>query len=82
MITGGALVTATNRTGSLPDPLKCWCQQLSGIANIAPAFHSKVTRWPASFHTLVEPRPERTRIISSNSWRWGARFLAGGISHT
>jgi hypothetical protein len=36
------------------------------MAKIAPAFHSKVTRAPASFHTVVEPRPDRIRIISSN----------------
>ena len=44
LITGGALVTATKRAGSLPEPLKCWCQVLSGMANSAPAFHSKVMR--------------------------------------
>ena len=59
MITG-ALVTATKRAASLPEPLKCWCWQLSGIAKIAPAFHSKLTRLPASFQTAVEPRPSRT----------------------
>jgi hypothetical protein len=82
LITGGALVTATKRAGACPEPLKCWCQQLSGIANMAPAFHSKVMRRPASFHTLVEPRPSSTRIISSNSCRCGSSFLPGGISHT
>ena len=31
----------------------------SGMAKIAPAFHSKVSFLPASFQTLVEPRPSR-----------------------
>ena len=38
----GALVTATKRATSRPEPLKCWCQVLSGTANSAPAFHSNV----------------------------------------
>ena len=42
---------------SWPEPLKCWYQQLSGMAKIEPAFHSKVMRAPALFHTVVEPRP-------------------------
>ncbi len=58
MITG-ALVTETKRAGSLPEPLKCWCVVFSGTAKIAPAFHSKVSFLPASFQTLVEPRPSR-----------------------
>ena len=62
---GGRFVTATNRTFSLPEPLKCWCQVLTGIANIAPACHSNVTFCPASFQTLVDPRPLRMRTISS-----------------
>src|SRR2546422_4304391 len=38
------------------EPLKCWCQALSGTAKIAPAFHSKLMRFPAVFQTAVEPR--------------------------
>ena len=81
-MTIGALVTETKRAGSRPEPLKCWCQQLSGMANSAPAFHSKVMRWPASFHTVVEPRPLRIMMVSSNSCRCGASVLPGGISQT
>ena len=46
------------------------------MAKIAPAFHSKVTRAPALFQTVVEPRPDRTRIISSNRWCCGSSLLA------
>ena len=49
---------------------------------MAPGPHSKVTFWPASFHTEVAPCPDSTRIISSNSWRCGASSLPAGISHT
>jgi hypothetical protein len=52
------------------------------MANMAPSFHSKVTRWPASFHTAVEPRPERISTISSNICRRGASLPPAGISHT
>ena len=52
------------------------------VCEIAPAFHSKVMRLPSSFHTVVEPRPSSTRIISSNSWRCGSSALPGGISQT
>src|SRR3974390_287541 len=52
------------------------------MAKIEPAFHSKVTRAPALFHTVVEPRPERTRIISSYKWCCGSSFLRGALSHT
>ncbi len=55
----GALVTETKRAASLPEPLKCWCMVFSGIAKMAPAFHSKLTFAPASFQTVVEPRPSR-----------------------
>ncbi len=52
--------------------MKCWYQQLSGIAKIAPAFHSKVTRAPAWFHTVVEPRrydwEVGTLIVPPNMW--------------
>ncbi len=64
-MTEGALVTATKRAGSRPEPLKCWYQQFSGMAKIEPAFHSKVMRAPALFHTVVEPRPDRISSISS-----------------
>ena len=53
-------MTETKRAGSLPEALKCWCEALSGIAKIAPFFHSKVIFAPASFHTVVEPRPSST----------------------
>jgi hypothetical protein len=36
LIIGGAFVTETKRAGSLPEPLKCWCNVLSGMAKIAP----------------------------------------------
>ena len=52
LMMAGALVTETNRAGSLPEPLKCWWLVLSGIAKIAPAFHSNETFTPASFHTV------------------------------
>ena len=68
--------------GTWPEPLKCLCQQFIGMPNSAPAFHSNVTRCPASFPTVVEPRPSRIKIISSNRWRAGARLLPGGISST
>jgi hypothetical protein len=55
---------------------------LSGMAKMAPAFHSKVTLAPASFHTMVEPRPSSTYTISSKSWRRGASCLPAGISQT
>ena len=75
-------MTATSRTTSWPEPLKCWYQQLSGIAKIDPAFHSKVTRAPELFQTVVEPRPVSTMIISSNRWWRGSSFLPGAISQT
>ena len=78
----GALVDETNRATSVPEPLKCWWLAFSGMANSAPGPHSKVTSAPASFHTLVEPWPERTRIISSNSCRCGASAPPAGISQT
>ena len=52
------------------------------VCEIAPAFHSKVTRAPALFHTAVEPRPDKTRIISSNRWCCGSSVLPGAISQT
>ena len=60
-------VEETNRAAFCPDPLKCWWWAFSGMANSEPVCHSKVTSAPASFHTVVEPWPERTMIISSNS---------------
>src|SRR5712692_10532365 len=46
-------------------PLKCWCQALSGIANRAPAAHPKVFfGWP-SYQTDVLPRPNSTYVSSS-----------------
>ena len=35
-------------------------EALSGMAKIAPFFHSKLTLAPESFHTVVDPRPSRT----------------------
>ena len=55
----GALVTDTKRAGSVPEALKCWCIAFNGIAKIAPFLHSNVMRAPASFQTLVDPRPSR-----------------------
>ena len=52
------------------------------MAKIAPAFHSKATLAPALFHTVVEPRPVSTRIISSKRWCCGVSFLPGAISQT
>src|SRR5258707_1272271 len=37
----------------VPEPLKCWCQVFSGMANMATDPDSKVTFLPASFHTEV-----------------------------
>jgi hypothetical protein len=81
-MTGGMFVDDTNRAACWPDPLKCWWLALSGIANSEPVCHSKVTSAPASFQTRVEPCPSRTRIISSNSCRWGASLPPAGISQT
>ena len=39
-------------------------------------FHS------ASFHTVVEPRPLRIMMVSSNNCRCGLSVLPGGISQT
>ena len=47
-----------------------------------PRFHSNVTLAPALFHTVVEPRPARIMIISSNRWRCGASVCPGAISQT
>jgi hypothetical protein len=52
------------------------------MAKIEPAFHSKVTRDPAMFQTVVEPRPDRIMIISSNKCRRGSVFLPRAISST
>ena len=82
LMIGGMFVEEDEAGRGPPEPLKCWCQALSGIAKSEPGPPLKVTLAPASFQTEVEPCPDKTRIISSKSWRCGASSPAAGISHT
>jgi uncharacterized membrane protein YdfJ with MMPL/SSD domain len=70
------------RAGVLAEALKCWCVVLSGIAKIAPAFHSKVTLVPASFHTVGRAAAveDVDHLLEELALR--RELLPGGISHT
>lgn len=82
LMTCGAKVTPTKRTASRPEPVEVLVVAVERHGEHGVAFRSKVIFWPASFHTVVEPRPSSTEIISSKSWRWGASLPPGGISQT
>jgi hypothetical protein len=82
LMIGGMFVEETKRAAVVPEPLKCWCHALSGMANSEPGPHSKETLSPLSFQTVVDPLPDSTMICSSKSWRCGASLPPAGISQT
>ena len=83
----GMLLRQAIRAGSVPEPLKCWCRELIGIANRLPGPHSNVCDFPFASSTLVAPLPVSTKTILSKTCfsafempaRGNLREIAGNV---